>query len=84
MKTEEIIATKSYIDFKSLLQEIVQEKTKISPLYRVTKSEGPDHDKTFWVEVVSEDTVIGSGSGKSKQEAEQRAAQAALEARGEI
>lgn len=84
IKTEEIIATKSYVDFKSLLQELVQEKTKISPLYRVVKSEGPDHDKTFWVEVVSEDIVIGSGNGKSKQEAEQRAAQAALEARGKI
>ena len=83
-KTEEIIKTKSYVDFKSLLQELVQEKTKISPLYRVVKSEGPDRDKTFWVEVVSEEQVIGSGSGKSKQEAEQRAAQAALEARGEI
>ena len=84
VRTEDIIKTKSYVDFKSLLQEIVQEKTKVSPLYRVVKSEGPDHDKTFWVEVVSEEKVIGSGSGKSKQEAEQRAAEAALEASGKI
>ena len=78
-KTEAIIQTKSYVDFKSLLQEITQEKTKISPIYRVTKSEGPDQNKTFWVEVVARDTVLGAGVGKSKQEAEQKAAQNALE-----
>lgn len=78
-KTDSIIQTKSYIDFKSLLQEIIQEKTKASPLYRVVKSEGPDHNKTFWIEVVTENEVVGVGSGKSKQEAEQRAAEAALE-----
>ena len=78
-KTEAIIQTKSYVDFKSLLQEITQEKTKISPIYRVTKSEGPDHNKTFWVEVVARDTVLGAGVGKSKQEAEHKAAQNALE-----
>ncbi len=84
LKTEEIIRTKSYVDFKSLLQEIIQEKTKVSPLYRVTKSEGPDHNKTFWVEVLTEGTVVGSGQGKSKQEAEQSAAQDALEKSGRI
>ena len=83
-KSSEIIETKSYVDFKSLLQEIIQEKTKISPLYRVTKSEGPDHNKTFWIEVVTGDTVIGQGTGKSKQEAEQKAAQNALEKTGAI
>jgi ribonuclease-3 len=80
-KTEMIIKTKSYVDYKSLLQELVQEETKISPTYRVTKSEGPDHDKTFWVEVVTGETVLGEGSGKSKQEAEQAAASNALEKR---
>lgn len=78
-KTEEIIRTKSYIDFKSLLQEIVQEDVKTSPTYRVVKSEGPDHDKTFWMEVVVGDELLGSGKGKSKQEAEQSAAADALE-----
>ncbi len=78
-QTETIIQTKSYVDFKSLLQELTQEKTKLSPLYRVTKSEGPDHSKTFWVEVLAGDTVLGEGIGKSKQEAEQKAAQRALE-----
>lgn len=80
-KTETIIQTKSYVDFKSLLQEITQEKTKVSPLYRVTKSEGPDHNKTFWVEVLAGQIVLGNGVGKSKQEAEQKAAENALEKR---
>ncbi|MEK7532910.1 MAG: ribonuclease III [Patescibacteria group bacterium] len=83
-KAETIIETKSYVDFKSLLQELTQEKTKASPIYRVTKSEGPDHNKTFWVEVGTGDTVLGSGIGKSKQEAEQYAAQNALEKSGDI
>lgn len=83
-KTEAIITNKSYVDFKSLLQELTQEKIKISPLYRVTKSEGPDHNKTFWVEVSSGEKVLGSGIGKSKQEAEQQAAQNALEKSGDI
>jgi len=78
-QTEDIIRNKSYVDYKSLLQELVQEHTKISPIYRVTKSEGPDHNKTFWVEVLMGDTVLGQGKGKSKQEAEQDAASKALE-----
>ncbi|MFZ5535176.1 MAG: ribonuclease III [Patescibacteria group bacterium] len=83
-KTKAILENKTYIDFKSLLQELTQEKTKVSPLYRVVKSEGPDHNKTFWVEVLSDETVLGKGMGKSKQEAEQRAAQDALEKSGNI
>src|SRR3989344_2615483 len=80
-KSESIVKEKSYVDFKSLLQELTQEKTKISPTYRVMKSEGPDHNKTFWVDVVINDTILRDGQGKSKQEAEQKAAQNALEKR---
>lgn len=83
-KTMDIIAQKSYIDYKSFLQEIIQEQSKVSPTYRVTKSEGPDHAKTFWVEAVAGDGVLGSGTGKSKQEAEQTAAANALEKMGKI
>lgn len=83
-KTQTILETKSYIDFKSLLQELTQEKTKVSPTYRVAKSEGPDHNKTFWVEVLSGETLLGQGTGKSKQEAEQKAAEDALEKSGAI
>ncbi len=78
-RSEEIVRTKSYVDYKSLLQELVQEQTKVSPTYRVIKSEGPDHNKIFWVEVLTGETVLGEGKGKSKQEAEQAAAATALE-----
>lgn len=78
-RAEEIVANKSYIDYKSLLQEIIQQGSRVSPTYRVVKSEGPDHAKTFWIEAVAGVTVLGSGQGRSKQEAEQRAAANALE-----
>jgi ribonuclease-3 len=78
-KTEEIINKKSYLDYKSQLQELVQEKTRISPTYVVTKSEGPDHAKVFWIEVRQGTDILGNGTGKSKQEAEQAAAKKALE-----
>lgn len=73
-----IVEQKSYIDYKSLLQEIIQEQSRISPTYKVTKSDGPDHAKTFWINAVVGDTILGSGQGKSKQEAEQHAASNAL------
>lgn len=78
-KTASIVENKQYVDYKSMLQEIVQEQSRISPTYRVSKSEGPDHNKTFWVEAVVGEAVVGVGQGKSKQEAEQSAAANALE-----
>lgn len=81
-RAQHIIDTKSYIDFKSLLQEVIQQDNKSSPTYRVAKSEGPDHAKTFWIEVLVGETIMGTGSGKSKQEGEQAAAAQALEKLG--
>ena len=81
-KSSAIVATKSYIDFKSYLQEVVQQETRISPTYRVARSEGPDHAKTFWIEVLVGEKVVGNGRGKSKQEGEQAAAADALEKMG--
>jgi len=83
-KTQEIVETKAFIDYKSLLQEIIQEDSRISPTYRVAKSEGPDHAKTFWVEAVAGEKLLGSGYGRSKQEAEQAAAADSLEKLGKI
>lgn len=83
-KAENIVKNKSYIDYKSLLQEIIQSESRISPTYRVTKSEGPDHAKTFWVEAKADTKILGVGMGKSKQEAESSAAANALAARGKI
>lgn len=82
--TKEIVEKKTYVDYKSLLQEIIQEQSRISPTYRVIKSEGPDHAKIFWMEAVAGDKSIATGSGKSKQEAEQKAARTALEKMGKI
>ncbi|HAH05257.1 MAG TPA: ribonuclease III [Elusimicrobia bacterium] len=66
-------------DFKSRLQEIVQKKHKTPPEYKMVKTTGPDHDKTFAVKVQFGARVLGSGHGKSKKEAEQAAAKDALE-----
>lgn len=60
-------------DYKSKLQELVQ-TTKKSLEYRVVKETGPSHDKVFEVEVAIDNIVYGRGKGKSKKEAEQRAA----------
>jgi ribonuclease-3 len=76
---QEIVDNKTYIDYKSLLQEIIQQESRVSPTYQVTKSEGPDHAKIFWVQASVNGTLLGSGSGKSKQDAEQAAALDALE-----
>jgi len=82
--TAGIVSTKSYVDYKSLLQEIIQQNSRQSPVYEVVKSEGPDHARTFWVEAHTGTTVLGAGKGKSKQEAEQAAALVALEKMGKI
>jgi ribonuclease-3 len=78
-KAKDIVENKAYVDYKSLLQEIIQQESRISPTYQVVKSEGPDHAKTFWIQATANGTVLGSGTGKSKQEAEQAAAADALE-----
>lgn len=74
-----IFREKTYKDAKSSFQELVQEKTKLSPLYKVMNEIGPDHAKEFTVAVFVNQTNWGEGNGKSKQEAEQHAALAALE-----
>lgn len=75
----EIIESKSYIDPKSLLQEIIQEKMRITPSYEVLSEEGPDHKKIFEVGVYFDKQFAGSGKGFSKQEAEIEAAKNALD-----
>lgn len=64
-------------DYKSYLQEMVQTDNK-SVIYNVIKETGPSHDKTFEVEVVVGDIVYGTGVGKNKKEAEQKAAHNAI------
>lgn len=61
-------------DYKTALQEEVQKDTESRIEYRLKSEEGPEHDKTFYVELYINDVKGGSGSGKSKKEAEQEAA----------
>lgn len=77
-RVDEVLATKSYKDAKSELQEIIQERSKITPTYKVIDEIGPAHQKTFSVGVYFKDELIAEGKGSSKQEAETDAARAAL------
>jgi len=79
-KAEFYYSKKALKDAKSLLQEIIQAKKQISPVYKVVKEEGPAHKKIFTVGVYTDEVLLGKGSGKSKQEAEKDAAQHALSA----
>ena len=76
--TEEIVAKKLWRDSKSLVQEKAQEFVSVTPLYKVLNETGPDHDKHFTVGIYFGAELIAEGKGKSKQEAEQKAAEAAL------
>lgn len=72
---------KLFSDFKSELQELMQKKDSRAELcYETEREEGPDHDKTFYVRLYCGGEVLGKGQGKSKKEAEQNAAKAAVEA----
>jgi len=66
-------------DYKTALQELVQQKKNQVLSYVLTGESGPDHDKHFEVEVKLNGTAIGTGSGSSKKRAEQDAARCALE-----
>lgn len=70
-------------DYKTLLQEIIQQNPEEKLRYVLAGEEGPDHDKRFVVEVHLNSNVIGKGEGRSKKEAEQQAAKKALELMGE-
>jgi ribonuclease-3 len=66
-------------DYKSMLQELVQRNGREKVTYRLLSESGPDHDKLFISGVFIDNRMLGKGSGKSKKESEQRAAQAAVE-----
>ena len=79
---EEIVTKKLWLDAKSRFQEKAQELAGQTPMYKTIKEVGPDHDKVFTLGVFIGDVQIGLGTGPSKQEAEQKAAEKALEAKG--
>lgn len=66
-------------DYKSKLQEVAQSIWRRTPVYRVVREAGAAHDKQFSVQVLFDDEVLGEGTGRSKKEAEQAAAQDGLE-----
>ena len=67
------------VDYKTRLQELVQQKKNQTLSYSLVGESGPDHDKQFLVEVRLNGDVVGSGSGSSKKRAEQSAAASAIE-----
>ena len=66
-------------DYKTALQELVQQKKNQVLSYELVEESGPDHDKHFVVQVSLNGTVVGNGQGRSKKKAEQDAAHAAIE-----
>ena len=81
-KLDEVIAKRSYKDAKSRFQELAQEKRGTTPAYETLSEIGPDHDKRFTVGVYLGSEEVARGEGKSKQEAEQAAAENALQTSG--
>jgi len=69
-----VLEDKHKKDYKTLLQEFVQKSHKNYPKYLLVNKTGPDHDKTFFMEVQVNGKTLGSGTGKNKKEAEQEAA----------
>ena len=75
---EKVLQDKHRKDYKTLLQEFVQKKFKNYPKYNLVKKTGPDHDRTFWINVKVNGKIFGPGVGKNKKEAEQKAAEHAF------
>ena len=81
-KTDEVVEKRLWQDSKSRLQETAQGFLGVTPPYEVSNQSGPDHDKKFVVTARLGSERVATGEGKSKQEAEQDAAQKALFAKG--
>jgi ribonuclease III len=75
---DEALAAHSF-DYKTALQELCQKRYKAAPVYTLLYESGPDHDKTFEVEVSAGANMKQSGRGKSKKDAQKQAAQKAWE-----
>ena len=77
---DEILESGAWLDPKSRLQEMVQNKEGFTPVYKVLNEEGPDHDKLFVIGVFVDNKQMGEGSGPSKQTAQVNAATNAIKA----
>ena len=74
-----VLANRHRKDYKTLLQEVVQKRFHSYPKYTLERKTGPDHDRTFWMNVVVDSTTYGPGQGGNKKAAEQEAARLAYE-----
>jgi ribonuclease-3 len=81
---DKILAVDEYKNYKSIMQEHAQRKLGSRPRYRVVSAKGPEHQRTFYVEVRLGGRSLGRGEGKNKKEAEQMAARNALAKLGVI
>ncbi len=81
-RTESIVAKKLWQDAKSRFQELAQEHMGVTPNYETISQVGPDHDRVFTVGVFLGEGKVAEGRGRSKQEAEQAAAEKAIESKG--
>lgn len=81
---DKILAIDEYKNYKSIMQEHAQRKLGSRPRYRVVSAKGPEHERTFYVEVRLGGRALGRGEGKNKKEAEQVAARNALAKLGVI
>jgi ribonuclease-3 len=81
-KTDHVVANRLWQDAKSRFQELVQEHMNVTPTYEVVGQSGPDHDRKFTVGAFISRDRIAIGEGRSKQEAEQQAAEKAIAAKG--
>jgi ribonuclease-3 len=68
-----------HVDYKTRLQEQLQTNGPVEIRYQLDKEEGPDHQKMFTISLWADGKQLGSGAGRTKKEAEQHAAKAALE-----
>lgn len=81
-KTDEIVEKRLWQDAKSRFQELAQEHESVTPVYETLSQIGPDHDRVFTVGVFLRKTKVAEGNGRSKQEAEQAAAEKAIGVKG--
>ena len=77
-----VFEKKLFRDPKSTFQEQSQDKVGITPTYEVIEESGPDHDRRFVVGIYLGEELVAQGEGSSKQEAQEEAAQNALEVKG--
>lgn len=81
-KTEEIVEKRLWQDPKSRFQEMAQEHESVTPTYQLLSQTGPDHDRVFTIGVYLKREEVAQGQGRSKQEAEQAAAEKASQVKG--